>query len=91
MSRLWALGSLAVFLLAGAAGAAMAAVDGADEAGGTGFIQRHWWDFLVVFFLVSMIFAYSDEDRNIQAAFWSVVTLLYLLYICLFRNSAIYS
>ena len=70
---------------------ALAAIDGSDEAQETSFVERHWWDFLVVFFLVSMIFAYSDEDRTMQAVFWTVFTIAYLIYICLFRNSAIYS
>jgi hypothetical protein len=52
-----------------------------------GFIEKYWWDFLILTFLIFTSFAHSDEDRGAGGKFWLVLALLYFFY-CIYRENA---
>jgi hypothetical protein len=52
-----------------------------------GFIERNWWDFLILTFLIFTSLAHSDEDRGAGSKFWLFLAVLYFLY-CIYRDNA---
>ena len=49
----------------------------------SGFIERHWWQIIIIYGLIALGFAYKEEDRTGGAVVFFLGAAGYLVY-CLY-------
>jgi len=51
-----------------------------DEIAQSPFIEKHWWQVIVLYFLGAAFFSFKSEERTLGAIFFFLLTLGFLAF-----------